>query len=100
MEEAGTSTRDRLSLQTIRSTVRKGKSSSAGNRQAEGERGAFARGALDLQARLMGVQNVLDDGQAEPGAALLPRTRAVHAVEPLGQPGNVLRRNANAFVHH
>jgi hypothetical protein len=39
------------------------------------------------------VHDMLHDGQAKPGAALLARPVAVHAVEPLGQARQVDRIN-------
>ena len=42
----------------------------------------------------MAVDDVLDDGEAQPGAADRARAARVHPVEPLGQPRQVLARNA------
>jgi hypothetical protein len=44
------------------------------------------------------VDDVLDDGEAEAGAAGRPRTAAVHPVEALGQARDVLARDARAVV--
>jgi hypothetical protein len=44
------------------------------------------------------LHHVLDDGQAQPGAARVARAAAVHAVEALGQPGQVLAGDADAGV--
>ena len=43
---------------------------------------------------------MFDDGQAEPGAAQLTRARGVDPVEPFGQPGQVLARDALAVIAH
>ena len=48
----------------------------------------------------MGLGDVLDDGETQPGAAELPGARLVHAVEPLGEPRQVLFRDAAAGVRH
>ena len=44
------------------------------------------------------LDDVLDDGQAEAGAAELARARLVDAVEALGQARQILRRHADAGV--
>jgi hypothetical protein len=46
------------------------------------------------------LHHVLDDGQAEAGAASLPGPAAVHAVEAFREPGNVLARDADTAVRH
>ena len=68
--------------------------------QKDGESAAFARLAFDGQPALMAVDDVLDDGQAQAGAALFPAALDVHPVEPLGQAGNGARRDAFAVVAH
>ena len=54
--------------------------------------------AFDLQLRLMQVQHMLDDRQAQAGAAAVARAAGRNAVEALGEPGQVLGRNAEAGV--
>src|SRR5699024_5037968 len=44
--------------------------------------------------------DVLDDGQAQAGAAGLLAAALVHAVEPLKHPLLILRRDADAVVPH
>ena len=66
----------------------------AGNTDREGR--AHAGRAVDLQLGAVALRHVLDDRQAQPGAAGFARAAAVHAVEALGQPRNVLGRDARA----
>ena len=54
--------------------------------------------ALDLELRLMADQHVLDDGEPQAGAAGRARAAAIDAIEALGQPRNVLRRDADAGI--
>ena len=54
--------------------------------------------ARDFELGLVAQQHVLDDREAEPGAAGRARPAAIDAVEALGQPRNVLRRDADAGV--
>ena len=42
----------------------------------------------------MAVEDVLDDGEPEPGAALLAARGDVDAVEALGEPRQMLGRDA------
>src|SRR6476620_7147343 len=46
----------------------------------------------------MAIEDVLDDREAEPGAAHLARARRVDPVEPFGQPGQLLPLDALAVV--
>src|SRR5580704_3387457 len=57
-----------------------------------------SRRALDLEKPAMVVEDVLDDSQAEPGAAHFAGPRGVHPVEAFGQPGQVLARNPLALI--
>src|SRR5680860_496355 len=59
---------------------------------------ALAWLAADGEFAPVAVQDVLDDCQAKARAALLPARRHVDAVEALGQPRQVLRRNARPIV--
>src|SRR5688572_31962102 len=65
-------------------------------RQIDGENAAFARHRLDLQAAAVAVDHVLDDGEAEAGAAEIARARRVDAIDALGQPWKMLARDAFA----
>src|SRR5436190_8457682 len=56
--------------------------------------------AFDLERSAMVVEDVLDDRQAEPGAAHLARSRRVYPVESLGQPGQVLAPYALTLIAH
>src|SRR3989338_4711919 len=67
-------------------------------RKYRAERAAFAEFALNLQACLMTGENMLDDGQPQPGAAGFARAAAVDAVETFGEARDVLRFDADAGV--
>ena len=54
--------------------------------------------AGDLEPAAMAVEDVLDDREAEPGAAQFARAGGVDAVEALGQARQVLAGNALALV--
>src|SRR4026207_1763252 len=53
--------------------------------QGEADAGAALLLALDAELAAVGHHQVLDDGQAEPGAAQLPRTGSVDAIEAFGE---------------
>src|SRR6267378_1664298 len=71
---------------------------SALRRKAHRETAAGTRLAIDVEARLVARDGVLDDGEAQSRAAGLARAAAVDAVEALGQPRQMLRRDAGAGV--
>src|SRR5215472_7362852 len=48
----------------------------------------------------MAVEDVLDDGEPQTGAALLAARRYADAIEPLGEPGKMLGRDARSVVRH
>ena len=48
----------------------------------------------------MTIEDVLDDRQAQPGAAQLARPRRIGPVKPLGQPGQMLARDSVTMVTH
>src|SRR5690606_16110519 len=54
--------------------------------------------ALDPKPRLVQLEHVLDDRQAEPGAAAFAGTAGGDAVEPLGEPRQVFRGDAATGV--
>src|SRR3546814_16539509 len=62
------------------------------------EGAALADLALDLQPRLVQLQDVLDDRQAQAGAAGLARRAGGHAVEAFGYHRPVRGRDAGADV--
>src|SRR3954468_2925732 len=68
--------------------------------EAHREAATHARFAGDVERRVMARDGMLDDGEAEAGAAGLARAAAVDAVEALGEAGNVLVRDADARVLH
>ena len=56
-------------------------------------------GSLSIvELRLVAQQHVLDDREPEPRAAGRARAAAVDAIEALGQPRDVLGRDADAGV--
>src|SRR5216684_3680778 len=67
-------------------------------RQAHGERCTFAEPAFDAEPAAMAVEHVLDQRKPEPGAALGAALADVDAIEPLGQPRQMLRRNARPVI--
>ena len=52
----------------------------------------------DAQLAAMAVYHMLDDGKAKTGATLLQRGNAWNAVEPLGEPRQMLTWNARTVV--
>src|ERR1700676_1164243 len=69
-------------------------------REMTGKRAALALRALDVEPAAVPLQGVLDDGETQPRPALPAGTAGVHAIEALGQAGDVLRRDADAAVDH
>ena len=67
-------------------------------RQHDREGAAGAGRALDRQMPLMAAQDVLDDGQAQAGAAQAARAAALDAVEPLGEPRQMLLGDARPLI--
>src|SRR5579875_2543670 len=61
---------------------------------------ALAELAVDVERAAVMGDDVLDDGKAEAGAAELAGAGRVDPVEPLGEPGQVLARDAVAMVAH
>src|SRR5690606_8688552 len=68
--------------------------------EAAGEGAAAPDLARDLQPRLVQVQDVLDDRQAQTGAAGFARAAGRDPVEALGDPRQVRLRDAVAAVAH
>src|SRR5687767_2646146 len=69
-------------------------------REVAGEGAATAFHALDLEPPAMAVQRVLDDRQAEPGAARLARAARIHSIEALGEPRQMLRGDSGTGIAH
>src|SRR5262249_22517431 len=68
--------------------------------QMGGEGRAWPQHALDGQPAAMAVENVLDQRQAQAGAALGAALGDVDAIEALGQPRQMLGGDARAAVAH
>ncbi len=56
--------------------------------------------SLEVMTELgaVAVEDVLDDGEAQAGAAAGAALLDAHPIETLGQPGKVLRRDARAKI--
>src|SRR5258708_3904679 len=75
----------------------------ARSRKDDGNGGAVPLGGVrsgDLQPRIMAQQHMLDDGEAETGAAGSARTAAVDTVKTFGEARQMLRRDALAVIDH
>src|SRR5579862_4438174 len=66
----------------------------------DGKSGARSGRAVDGQPAAVAVENVLDQRQAEAGAALRAAFGDVDAIEALGQPRQMLGRDAGAKITH
>src|SRR2546421_12702896 len=69
-------------------------------REEDAHGSALGEDTAGLDAPPMRLDEVLDDGQAEPGAALLARAAGVGAVEALENAGQVLGRYPRPRVGH
>ena len=66
----------------------------------DGESSARAGRAIDGQPAAVAIEDVLDQRQAEAGSALRTALRDIDAVEALGQPRQMLRRDARPVIAH
>ena len=57
-----------------------------------------ARGTIDGQPAAVAVEDVLDEGQPQPGPALGAAFCDIDAVEPLGEAGQVFRRDPGPII--
>src|SRR5690606_16367604 len=67
-------------------------------RKYAGEPASGARRAFNLEARAMPLQHVLDNGETKARAALAARAAGIDAIEPFGDPREMLLRNADAGI--
>src|SRR5687768_4629038 len=67
-------------------------------RQRDEHGRAFANVAFDVEAAAMSADDMLDDGETEPGSADRSASAGVDPVESLGQARQMLDRNALAAV--
>src|SRR3546814_9554213 len=74
------------------------KSAPAGQRQPHRKGAALPRLRVDHQPAAMAVDDVLDDGEPQPGAAEVAAAGGIDPVEPFGQARQVLARDALAMV--
>src|ERR1700683_4094495 len=68
--------------------------------QVNGESGARAWRAVDRQPAAVPVEDVLDQRQTKPGAALRAAFRNVDPIEALGEPRQGFGRNARPVIAH
>src|SRR2546423_3178933 len=54
----------------------------------------------DVELAAMAVEDVLDDGEPQTGAALLPARRHADPIEPLGEAGQMLGSDAGSVIRH
>src|SRR6266480_3736770 len=66
----------------------------AGTGEGHPDRGPLAGGALSLYPPAVGLHQVLDDLESQPGTALIAGARGVGPVEPLEHPRQMLARDA------
>ena len=71
---------------------------SSGGGKLDGEFGTFAQPAMDLDRSAHLLDGVLDDGQAEAGAAQGARARLIDAIKALEDARQVFGGNADAGV--
>src|SRR5437016_6970987 len=69
-------------------------------RQPRRERRALSGLALDHDAAAVAVEDVFHERKSEPGTALGPALRHIHAIETLGEARQVLGGDAGAVVAH
>src|SRR6516225_9138886 len=67
-------------------------------REVAGKSAANPECALYLERGAVALQDMLDDGEAEAGATGRARAPGIDAIEALGEPRNVLRRDTHAGV--
>lgn len=60
----------------------------------------FAQSAFNQKPATMAIHDMLDNGQAEPGAAHLSRAVAVNSVKPFGQPRYMQRVYSGSGIAH
>src|ERR1700733_11062430 len=68
--------------------------------QPDRERRTDPDRARNFEPPAMPVEDVLDDGQAQPGAAQLPRSGVVDAIETFGQARQMLAWDALSLIAH
>src|SRR5262245_16741572 len=68
--------------------------------KADGERRPLSDARCDVQFATVPVEDVLDNGEPQTGAAFLTARRHANAIESLGEPGQVLWRDARPVVRH
>src|SRR5687768_18480329 len=69
-------------------------------RQEHADRRPAADGARRLDAAAVSIDEMADDREAEPGPPFGARAARVHAIEPLEDARQMLRRDADAGVAH
>jgi len=69
-----------------------------GSGERNGEGGADPKGAFDGNGSAVRLRDVLDDGEAEAGAALLATTAFVDSIEPLKKTAQLFRFDAITLI--
>src|SRR5579864_1808909 len=68
------------------------------DRQPDGDAGAHAERAPDIERAAMALDDVLDDGEAKACASGFAAARSINAVETLGDARQMLPRNPRPMV--
>src|ERR1700691_2463098 len=68
--------------------------------QVNDECGTCAEHALNRQPPAMAVENMLDQGEPEPGAALSAAFGDIHAIESFGQSRHMLWSDTRPVIAH
>src|SRR5258706_54314 len=71
----------------------------AGWPQPDREYRTFPQLAGNVEPPAVAIDDVLDDREAQPGSAHRPRAGGIDAIEPLGQPRQVLAPRGDAAEH-
>src|SRR5882762_5062632 len=72
----------------------------AGWPQPDREYRTFPQRADNVGPAAVAIDDVLDDREAQPGSAHRPRAGGIDAIEPLGQPRQVLAPDALTVIAH
>ena len=71
--------------QTIGRLCRPGPPGALRGRKTDGEGAALSQGAFDMQPAAMAIEDMLDDGQPQSGAAAFPTALHIDTIKTLGQ---------------
>ena len=68
------------------------------HRKSRPKRGSSTGRAVDFKNATVSLYRVFNDGEAQPGATLLPGSALIHPIESLAQSGKVSRLYARSVV--